>query len=263
MKKLISLLMMVILAVSSVTYASAAADEITVYLENNKIESDTQPQTINSRTMVPIRAIFEAMGAAVEWDAETQTAICTKGGTIVKMTVNSETEYINDTAYTMDAAPVIIYGRTLAPARYVAEAFGYFVSWDEKTKSVLISQPLTAADTVLYEDSNLKVTYGGLEKKKYFDDKYTLKLNVENKYEQNINIRLADCYINDIKVDTYGNLGLDGLEAYKKAIGDYTLECETTGISGVSDINKLEFKLNLYGRDYKTIMTTDAIVIQK
>ncbi len=77
--------------------------------------------------MVPIRAIFEAMGATVDWDDATQTAICTKDSTVVKMTLNSTTEYINDVPVTMDVTPVIISGRTLAPARYVAEAFGYNV----------------------------------------------------------------------------------------------------------------------------------------
>lgn len=119
---------------------SAADEGIRVYLEGSKIDFDVPPQTINDRTMVPIRAIFEAMGANVDWDDITQTAISTKDSTTVKMTLNSTTEYINDTAYTMDVTPVIINGRTLAPARYVAEAFGYYVNWDEMTQSVLISK---------------------------------------------------------------------------------------------------------------------------
>lgn len=140
MKKFISLVSAVTLAISSITCASAADEGIKVYLEGSKINFDVQPQTINNRTMVPIRAIFEAMGANVTWDDATQTAVSTKDDTTVKMTLNSTTEYINDTAYTMDVTPVIIDGRTLAPARYVAEAFGYYVNWDEMTKSVLISK---------------------------------------------------------------------------------------------------------------------------
>ena len=139
MKKLISLVSVVILAMSSMICVSAADEGIKVYLEGSKVNFDVQPQTINDRTMVPIRAIFEAMGANVTWDDVTQTAISTKDNTTVKMTLNSTTEYINDTAYAMDVAPVIINGRTLAPARYVAEAFGYYVNWDEMTQSVLIS----------------------------------------------------------------------------------------------------------------------------
>ncbi len=140
MKKFISLVLAVSLAISSMIYVSAADEGIRVYLEGSKIDFDVPPQTINDRTMVPIRAIFEAMGANVDWDDITQTAISTKDSTTVKMTLNSTTEYINDTAYTMDVTPVIINGRTLAPARYVAEAFGYYVNWDGMTQSVLISK---------------------------------------------------------------------------------------------------------------------------
>lgn len=140
MKKIISMMLAATLAISSMICVSAADEGIKVYLEENKINFDVQPQTINDRTMVPIRAIFEAMGANVTWDDATQTAISTKNNTTVKMTLNSTTEYINDVAYEMDVTPVIIDGRTLAPARYVAEAFGYYVNWDSMTQSVLISK---------------------------------------------------------------------------------------------------------------------------
>ena len=146
MKKNIALFMIACLLIMSAMCVSAANDEISVYLQGfsgidgEKIQFDISPQTINGRTMVPIRAIFEAMGASVNWDDATKTAICTKDGTVVKMTLNSTTEYINDNPYSMDVAPVIISGRTLAPARYVAEAFGYNVKWDEMTRYVLISK---------------------------------------------------------------------------------------------------------------------------
>ena len=146
MKKIISLLLVVGLVLSSATLAFANENEISVYVEGQKVSFDVPPQTINDRTMVPIRAIFEVMGATVNWDNATQTAICTKDNTVVKMTLNSKTEYINDVPYEMDVAPVIVDNRTLAPARYVAEAFGYFVNWDGNTKSVLINKTSTIKD---------------------------------------------------------------------------------------------------------------------
>lgn len=146
MKKFISLLLVVGLALSSTTLTFANENEISVYVEGQKVSFDVPPQTINDRTMVPIRAIFEVMGATVNWDNATQTAICTKDNTVVKMTLNSKTEYINDVPYEMDVAPVIVDNRTLAPARYVAEAFGYFVNWDGNTKSVLINKTSTIKD---------------------------------------------------------------------------------------------------------------------
>lgn len=146
MKKIISLLLVVGLVLSSATLTFANENEISVYVEGQKVSFDVPPQTINDRTMVPIRAIFEVMGATVSWDNATQTAICTKDNTVVKMTLNSKTEYINDVPYEMDVAPVIVDNRTLAPARYVAEAFGYFVNWDGNTKSVLINKTSTIKD---------------------------------------------------------------------------------------------------------------------
>lgn len=146
MKKIISLLLVVGLVLSSATLTFANENEISVYVEGQKVSFDVPPQTINDRTMVPIRAIFEVMGATVNWDNATQTAICTKDNSVVKMTLNSKTEYINDVPYEMDVAPVIVDNRTLAPARYVAEAFGYFVNWDGNTKSVLINKTSTIKD---------------------------------------------------------------------------------------------------------------------
>lgn len=146
MKKFFLAVLTGVLIISTTICVSAASKEINVYLDGflgvdgQKIKFDVPPQIINDRTMIPIRAVFESMGASVEWDKATQTAIGTKNGTTVKMTLNSTTEYINGTAYEMDVPPVIINGRTLAPARYVAEAFGYNVKWDEATKSVLISK---------------------------------------------------------------------------------------------------------------------------
>lgn len=169
MKKNISLAIstiIMILAISSIFCVSAENKEIKVYLEGSKISFDVQPQIINERTMVPIRAIFEAMGATVEWDEATKTAISTKDNTTVKMTLNSTTEYINNKAFEMDVTPVIIDGRTLAPARYVAEAFGYYVNWDSITQSVLISKDAN------FDVSKIK---DGTQKHPYkFGDKVTI-----------------------------------------------------------------------------------------
>ncbi|MBR6523137.1 MAG: copper amine oxidase N-terminal domain-containing protein [Clostridia bacterium] len=139
MKKILSVLFItVILFLTMMFSVSANNGEISVYLDAAKIEFDVKPQIINGRTMVPIRAIFEKMGAVVEWDGNTGSAVCTKGDTVVKMTVNSMDMYINNQLTKMDISPVVIDGRTLAPARYVAEAFGADVQWSQKNNSVVI-----------------------------------------------------------------------------------------------------------------------------
>lgn len=137
MKKFVSLLLVMAL-MFSINIATFASETIYVTLDGNYIEFDVKPQIINGRTMVPIRAIFEKMGATVEWDGSTSSAICTKDGTVVKMTVNSVDMYINNQLTKMDVSPVVIDGRTLAPARYVAESFGADVQWSHKKSTVVI-----------------------------------------------------------------------------------------------------------------------------
>lgn len=137
MKKIISLLLVVCL-VLSVSVTTFASDTIYVILDGSYIEFDVSPQIINGRTMVPIRAIFEKMGATVEWDVNTSSAICTKGDTVVKMTINSMDMYINNQVTKMDISPVVINERTLVPARYVAEALGADVQWSQKNNTVVI-----------------------------------------------------------------------------------------------------------------------------
>lgn len=126
-------------AEESVQKPATSKDEILVMLDGNYIEFDVPPQIINGRTMVPVRAIFEAMGASVTWEQSTSSAISRKGETTVIMKLNSLYMDINGVMNEMDVSPVIIDGRTLAPARYVAEAFGADVQWDSENNTVIIT----------------------------------------------------------------------------------------------------------------------------
>ena len=103
-------------------------------------ELDVPAQIINDRTMVPLRAIFEALGATVEWDQETQTVTSEKGDTKVKLTIGENKIYVNDEAKDLDVAGQIVESRTLVPARAVAEAYGCKVDWNGETRTVIITK---------------------------------------------------------------------------------------------------------------------------
>ena len=89
MKKFISILISVtmMLGLLSVTLVSASGSDISVVLDGRKIEFDVQPQIINDRTMVPMRAIFEKLGALVEWNQDTQTVTASKDFKKISFTV--------------------------------------------------------------------------------------------------------------------------------------------------------------------------------
>lgn len=119
-----------------------AAEPIKVYIENSRLDMEVTPQIQNGRTLVPLRAIFEALGADINWDPVTRTVTGTKDNTIVTLTIDSKTAYINGTAKELDVPAVIVSGRTMVPARFIAESLGAVVGWDNDSKTVLVNSDI-------------------------------------------------------------------------------------------------------------------------
>ena len=101
---------------------------------------DVPAQIIDSRTMVPLRAIFEALGASVEWDDSTKTVTSERGDIKVSLTVGVAEIKVNGEAKALDVPGQIVDSRTMVPARAIAEAFGCDVAWDDATKTVTITE---------------------------------------------------------------------------------------------------------------------------
>ncbi len=91
-----------------------------------------------NRTLTPARFVAESLGAEVAWDNTERKVTVTKGDTEIIMYIDNATAYINGTAVTLDSAPIIRDSRTYTPARFVAEALGAEVLWDDYSKTVII-----------------------------------------------------------------------------------------------------------------------------
>ncbi len=138
----------------------AVPEEITVYLNGGQLEFDTPPIIVNDRVLVPMRVIFETLGADVIWRNETRTARAaqyyTDADTLYRETITigigsgamtRSVDVINGGGIDRGGretieldAPADIYGdRTLVPLRAVAEAFDADVQWDNQTRSVTIT----------------------------------------------------------------------------------------------------------------------------
>ena len=113
-------------------------DGITVILNGKQLEFDVEPTLINSRTMVPMRVIFEALGAKVDWDGATQTAIGVTKNTTIKITIGKDYLLKNDNIVVLDSPAVVISGRTLVPVRAIAESLDCKVEWYGETQVVEI-----------------------------------------------------------------------------------------------------------------------------
>lgn len=97
-----------------------------------------QPQIIDGFTFVPMRSIFEALQSKVDWNAETQTVTATKGKQTVKLTLHSETAQLNGKNIQLDAMPILFQDSTFVPLRFVGEALGATVIWEDATRTIQI-----------------------------------------------------------------------------------------------------------------------------
>ena len=114
-------------------------DGITVILDGEIVVFDiAQPALVNNRTMVPMRKIFEALGATVTWDNTTQTAKAQKGDMTVEITIGNNIMYSNGNAVEIDSPALLMRSRTYVPVRFVSNALGVKVEWDNVKKIVYL-----------------------------------------------------------------------------------------------------------------------------
>lgn len=115
-------------------------DGITVILNDKIIIFDAaQPKFLGDRVMVPMRKLFESLGADVLWDDESKTAKAAKGELNVEISIGSHIMKMNGAQKEIDAPAQIFYNRTYVPVRFVSEALGAEVSWNDERKTVYLS----------------------------------------------------------------------------------------------------------------------------
>lgn len=124
---------------AAVSMSAAYAQDITVTIDGQNVAFDQPPIIDNDRTLVPMRAIFEALGATVEWDDATRTVTSVKGETTIKLTIDSPDMYVGEDLKVLDVPAKIVNDRTLVPVRAISEAMDCDVEWDGANQQVIIT----------------------------------------------------------------------------------------------------------------------------
>ena len=114
------------------------ANSIPVFVDGVQIDFDQQPIIQDDRTLVPLRGVFEALGATVYWNNDTRSVTAYKDGTTVELAIGSSAMYVNGQPKYLDVAGQIINDRTMVPLRAISEAFGAGVYWDNDTRTVRV-----------------------------------------------------------------------------------------------------------------------------
>jgi hypothetical protein len=122
--------------------AQEQGEEVKVFVDGLPVSTDVQPVIQNARTLVPFRAIAEALNIKVSWESAAQTVEASDGETLIRLQINNKNAWRNGQNVPVDVPPVIIAGRTLIPLRFFSEAFNCDVLWDADTYRVdIISCP--------------------------------------------------------------------------------------------------------------------------
>lgn len=133
----------------SLSSAAIADDGIIVLVNGNSVEfTDAAPFIENDRTLVPMRAIFEALGAQVSWDEEMKTVVSYDpvSDTSITMQIDSDKMFVGESEAKLDVAAKIVDDRTFVPLRAVAEGMQSEVKWDGETKTVTIQKEIPSED---------------------------------------------------------------------------------------------------------------------
>ena len=132
----------IILTLSALCFMNifaVAEDNIKLQYNGRLLNPEQPPVVINERTLVPVRAVCDAMGLDIDWNSDTQTIRICDEFNLITMRIGSAEINVNDVFGELDAAPEIINGVTCVPIRDVIEPFGAEVLWDAKSRTVIIT----------------------------------------------------------------------------------------------------------------------------
>lgn len=122
-----------------------AARPVSVIVNGRNLVLDASPVVQAGRTLVPMRAIFEALEATVEWDPQTRTIVGRGNDRHVILWVGNRVAAVDGRRVDLDVPPTVFAGRTMVPVRFIAASLGARVYWDEQTNAVIVTSRTTVA----------------------------------------------------------------------------------------------------------------------
>ncbi len=130
------------LVLSFFTFSVSAEDqEISILADNVKLRCDVPPVIIEGRTLVPVRVISEHNSASVTWYASKRLVTISTDSIKIELKIDDANAILNGKPVPLEVPATIIDDRTMVPVRFVAEAFGYTVDWDDTIRSVILTSP--------------------------------------------------------------------------------------------------------------------------
>ncbi|MDK2877945.1 MAG: hypothetical protein PWR06_661 [Thermoanaerobacteraceae bacterium] len=127
---------------------AASQENIKIYIGGEEKLFDVSPQVFNGSTFLPMRGIFESLGAQVSWDDAQKRVTAVRKAVKISLKVGETSATVNGKTVKLDKAPLVYKGTTMVPVRFVSEALGETVEWDQNARSVYIGgRPYISSET--------------------------------------------------------------------------------------------------------------------
>ena len=210
---------------------SNAAPAIQVIFDGRKLGFDQPPIIENGRTLVPIRAITEAMGATVDWDGAARKAMISLNNSVVTITIGSKIMYKDGVAIPIDVPAKIVGGRTLVPVRAIAEAFDTTVDWNGNTRTVYIAKKEWPVKITEEDFEHFKLTAGD------YDSLFASPMRPTYRTAFTIAGMATEAYGTKFDNNAFSVMGINGFNT-TEYIGDMALS-----MFGVNTNKKEDFKV--------------------
>lgn len=120
------------LTLRAIENAKYGAENVGVKINGSIIALSPQAIVKGDITFIPLRGVFEKLGASIGWEQSTNTVTITKDKTVIKLVIGSKTATIDGKKRALTTAPFTIDGSTFVPLRFASESLGASVEWDAK-----------------------------------------------------------------------------------------------------------------------------------
>jgi hypothetical protein len=135
----VGVLLLCLLSLNLVPAAGQGA--IRVIVNGEELAFDVPPVEVGGRLLVPLRGVFERLGATVLWEPSTQRITAATASRTIELVMGRREAAVDGRLVLLDIPPMVVGGRTMVPLRFVSEALGAYVQWQATARTVLITLP--------------------------------------------------------------------------------------------------------------------------
>lgn len=151
LKRIICTIMILLFtSLTGQAYGTVQPTKVSVLIDGLPVIFDVQPSIQNGRTLVPFRAVSEALNIEVNWNGTTRTINATSKEKTIILQIGNKRASVNGVSSSLDVPPVIINGRTLIPLRFFTENLGCKVEWDQQHYTVKITSPIKEMNVIAF-----------------------------------------------------------------------------------------------------------------